>query len=74
MKVFSHFLDNLTWNLCKTIEEGPGPRDKVNSVVIGDNLYVYGGEGEAGDEERTKDIFVLNFSKKLSYKTHLKNK
>jgi len=35
-----------------------------NSSIIGENLFIYGGDGFKNDKDKTKDIFVLDFSKK----------
>ncbi len=53
------------------IGDDPGGRHMPNISIIGDNLYIYGGEGDKTDKNKTKDIFVHEFGKK-SMKNHSK--
>jgi len=60
--LWSFNLENATWKLCETTGEAPARRVQANSSVIGDNLFIYGGECYKDESENSKHIFVLNFN------------
>lgn len=62
--LINYIIETRTWKLCETTGEGPAGRYMPNSSVIGDNLFIYGGDGYETEKDNTKDIFVLDFSKK----------
>jgi len=57
----------LTWKLCETTGESPAGRFMTNSSVIGDNLLIYGGDGDEFAKKNIKDIFFVNLSKKFFF-------
>ena len=61
-----YFSDNSTWSLVDAQGLGPSARDKVCSVVIGNNVYIFGGFGPQGTEEEEVSLqWVLSFNQTL---------
>jgi amphiphysin len=62
------FADSKTWSKVDAKGDGPSPRDKLASAVIGDKIYIFGGFGPQNPEEDVEEVrqktgYELSFSK-----------
>ena len=55
-------IDTSTWKLCEPFGEGPGPRERASSLLVDDNLIIYGGRNNESNDPKMKDFFILNMS------------
>ncbi len=66
------FVGSRTWNYETCFEDAPDFLDMPSSCIIGDRLYIYGGNAK-DDHGRQKDIFEYEFGKHLRNETNFSN-